>query len=229
MVASGLLLLAGCSSGTDDTTASTPASATTTVTPTTTSMSVAPATTEASTTSATTTTTTVAPTTTTAAPTTTSTPIVYVPELPVTLYPPVPLASSDGASGSGCSPGGGPLPNGVWFGLAHGIEPDHIEFDLACFYFGDIAYTEGAADGEEVNNDLYIRNVNPTLRDVPLVNPTVWTLGPFSGGGDEPFAVNYVDWPLPGTNYIECPSDWCTVWLYVNDGLITDVVEQYLP
>lgn len=40
--------------------------------------------------------------------------------------------------------------------------------DLACFYFGDIAYDKGATDGEEVNNDYYVRNVNPTLRTVTV-------------------------------------------------------------
>lgn len=224
----GALAVAACASEIDDTSASEPISTSTTVAATSTSTTVAPSTTETPTTSSTTTTV-VATTTTAAAPTTTAPSIVYAPDLPVTQYPPGPLPGSNEASGSGCSPGAGPLPNGVWFGLAHQIEPDHIAFDLACFYFGDIAYTEGALDGEEVNNDYYIRNANPALRDVPLVDPTVWTLGAFSGGGDEPFAIDYINWPLPGNNFVQCPSDWCTVWLYVNEGLITEVVEQYLP
>jgi hypothetical protein len=30
-------------------------------------------------------------------------------------------------------------------------------------------------------------------------------------------------------NYLECPGNWCLVWLYVNNGLVTDVVEQFVP
>lgn len=226
LVAIGALALAACASEGDDTPVSEPTLTTAAIATTSISTTVAPSTTETAATSSTSTT--GAATTTTTATTTTVPSIVYTPELPVNLYPPGPLVGSDGASGSGCSPGGGPLPSGVWFGLANGIGPDSVELDLACFYFGDIAYTEGAVDGEEVNNDYYIRNVNPTMRSVPLMDPTVWTLGDLSGGG-EPFAISYADWPMPGNNYVDCPSDWCTVWLYVNNGVITDIVEQYLP
>ena len=89
-----------------------------------------------------------------------------------TFDPLAPLPGSGGAAGSGCSPGAGPLPDGVWFGYVVAKSAADIDFDLACFYYGDIAYTEGAADGEEVNNDYYVRNVNPTLRTIPVA-PTV--------------------------------------------------------
>lgn len=222
VAASIALLLAACTSATDDMTASAPTSTEADAT----STSATPSTTVPPATQAPATTTTMAPTTT--APITTTTTIIYRPDPPLTLYPAGSLPGSDGAAGSGCSPGAGPLPNGVWFGLAVGIEPDRIEFDLSCIYFGEIAYSEGAADGEEVNNDFYIRNQNPALRSVPLVDPPVWTLGQFDGSG-ELFEVDYIDWPVPGPTYTQCPGEWCTVWLYVNDGIVTDIVEQYIP
>ena len=29
--------------------------------------------------------------------------------------------------------------------------------------------------------------------------------------------------------YIPCPGEFCSVWLYVNNGNVTEVLEQYLP
>ena len=168
---------------------------------------------------------TLAPTTT--APTTTTTLggpyVVGVPEL----YPFTPLPGSDGAGGSGCAPGAGPLPDGVWFGYVGAIGAASVEFDLACFYFGDIAYTKGAEDGEEVNNDYYVRNVNPTLRTPSVAMPaTVYEIESTSVGF---LTVPFVDWPFDPAGYIACPSDWCGVWLFVNGGEVTEILEQYVP
>ena len=218
-----LVLLSGCVNSTDSTIAvsstSTPPE-TTTEPPATTTTTAATATTVA------TTATTAAPTTTTTAATTTTTAGPYevgVPEF----YPLAPLAGSGGAAGSGCSPGAGPLPDGVWFGYVVGKSAADIDFDLACFYFGDIAYTEGAADGEEVNNDYYVRNVNPTLRTIPVA-PTsaVWEIETGSVGF---LNVPFSGWPLDPAGYIACPSDWCGVWLLVNGGDVTEILEQYVP
>ena len=151
-----VLAIAACdSSSTTENTVAPPTSvavdstAATTVPPTTT---VATTTTVAPTTTTTPTTTTMAASaTTTTAATTTTTGGPYVVGAPE-LYPLTPLPGSDGAGGSGCAPGAGPLPDGVWFGYVSSIGATSVEFDLACFYFGDIAYTEGAEDGEEVNN-----------------------------------------------------------------------------
>jgi hypothetical protein len=38
------------------------------------------------------------------------------------------------------------------------------------------------------------------------------------------------DWPdTGGTRYVPCPGDYCAAWVYVNGGVITELVEQYLP
>jgi len=143
------------------------------------------------------------------------------------IYPGAPLPGSAGAGGSGCAPGAGQLPDGVWFGYASAKGTSSIDFDLACLYVGDIAYTKGAEDGVEVDNDYYIRNVNPTLRTVSVAaSATVYEI---EGGSIGFLTVPFADWPMDPTGYVACPSDWCGVWLFVNDGEATEILEQYFP
>ena len=143
------------------------------------------------------------------------------------LYPLMALPGSAGAAGSGCAPGAGPLPDGVWFGIVSVIGATSVDFDLACFYFGDIAYTKGAEDGQEVNNDYYIRNMNPTLRTVPVAaGATVHELAPgYTGFVTEPYAA----WPADTTMSMVCPSSGCLVWVFVNGGVATEILEQFTP
>jgi hypothetical protein len=147
---------------------------------------------------------------------------------PVPLAPPDPLPGSSGASGSGCAPGSDVLPDGVWFVFLVESLADSVRGDLACFWFGDIAYEVGEAAGEEVANDYFISNDSDRIRTVPVAgDAVVWTLaGDTSEGHSE---VPFPAWPTDGPTYMECPGDFCTVWLYVNDGMVTDIVEQYLP
>jgi hypothetical protein len=84
------------------------------------------------------------------------------------LFPPA--AGSDGAAGSGCSPGTETLPDGVWFGSVVARDGSTVEFGLACFYFGDIAYEKGAEAGVQVANDYFVSNVNPGLRSVDIAD-----------------------------------------------------------
>ena len=38
------------------------------------------------------------------------------------------------------------------------------------------------------------------------------------------------DWPPDWTRaYSECPGEGCGVWLYINQGIATELVEQYVP
>jgi hypothetical protein len=165
-----------------------------------------------------------------AVPTTTTTPapIVFVAGDPP-LAPPPALPESGGASGSGCSPGAGALPDGVWFGSVVDRSADSVQFDLACFYFLDAATAECSEDGEPVDNDYCVTNENPTLRsvaigpDVPVHTLLLATEGPI-----ELIPVPFAEWP-PANTYQVCPRDFCLVWLYVNGGEVTEVVEQYTP
>ncbi len=173
---------------------------------------------------------TLAPTTTTpttTAPTTTVASggpyVVGTPEL----YPGAPRPGSDGAGGSGCAPGAGPLPDGVWFGYVSAKGGSSVDFDLACLYTGDVAIARGAEDGVDVDIDYYIRNNNPALRTVPVA--TAATVYEIEAPTIDFLTVAFADWPVDPTGYTPCPSDWCGVWLFVNGGEVTEILEQYFP
>lgn len=146
-----------------------------------------------------------------------------------TLSTPEPLEGSDSASGSGCTVGAGALPDGIWFGSAQDLTGSEVTLDLACFYVGEAAQAAAAEDGiTDVPNDYYIRNQSVVTRSVP-VSPgaMAWTLGTDPTGGLQ--EVAYSDWPPSGDSYTPCPGAYCVVWLYVNQGQITEIMEQYLP
>jgi hypothetical protein len=211
----GLLLVIG-SCGDDSAEPTTTSAATTTIATTTT----VPATTVPSTTEPTTTT---VPATTTTTEAFTDGPYVLEDEgIPV-------LAQSEGPNGSGCVPGSDTIiPDGIWFGFVLATTGTAITFDMACWFTGDIAYEEGAKDGEEVNNDYYIRNQNPLTFQVPIgPGATMYWLDVSSGNFvTEPMPM--ADWPGPDEAW-PCPGEYCGVWLYINDGVITEAIEQYRP
>jgi hypothetical protein len=209
-------LIAGCTDTSGDeppetttpTTVATTAPATSTTLPTTTTAAA---------------TTTSAATTTTTATTTTR----YEAGTP-TLFPLESLPGSGGAAGSGCSPGSEALPDGAWFGYVVARDGSTVDFDLACLYFGDIAYEKGAEAGEEVANDYFLSNVNPSLRSITITGE----VPVFEIDATQPdvfLTVPFADWPIDPNLYVACPDPFCGVWLYVNDGSVTEMVEQYFP
>jgi hypothetical protein len=140
---------------------------------------------------------------------------------------PDPLPGSDQAHGSGCAPPGDGLPDGVWFGFAEGADDGAVTFDLACFWTGAAAQAEAAADGEEAF-DFYIRNINPKTFAVPLdLGGTAYWIDA-SGSDTTPKPIAMTAWPVGG-GYTPCPGEFCAVWLFVNEGVATELVEQYLP
>lgn len=197
----------------------------------TTSTIVSPSSLPATTTTATTvaTTTTVAPATTTTTESEASGPFRVVWE-DLTLGPPDPLPGSDGASGSGCEPGGDELPDGIWFGyiLSENESDATIDFDLACFYFGDIARAKAAEEGEEAYNDYWIVNQSDKIRTLWYpAKATAWTITGDPSEGHFP-RLFITEWP-EASAYLHCPGESCGVWLYMNDGRFDDAVEQYIP
>jgi hypothetical protein len=49
-------------------------------------------------------------------------------------------------------------------------------------------------------------------------------------GFDQQFLVlPFSDWPADPAGYTPCPGDFCGVWLYVNGGNVTEILEQYVP
>jgi hypothetical protein len=165
------------------------------------------------------TTTTIAPTTTTTRVTTTTSGPESPPsgryEVDIPQYQIPSQPRSNGYYGSGCSPGSGPLPDGIWFGHIEGASESAIDFDLICFAPPD-ATTEGSGR---------ITNSSTVLRQVP-VEPSAMVYGIDDDGHWR--LVPYPAWyPNPG-NEIFCPPSGCwDVWLYVNDGAVTEIVQLW--
>lgn len=172
------------------------------------------------------TTTTTAPTTTTTAPTTTTTTSgQFFAVDPGSLFPDVFGASGD-PNGSGCVTDGS-LGSGVWFGFATAVSGGVITFDLACFFTGDAATTAAQQDGAEAY-DFYIRNQNPATYDVAIAANADVFIVQDTMDGIQSMQIATANWPSP-ESYIPCPGQYCAVWLYVNGGEATGIVEQYLP
>ncbi|GBD84600.1 kelch motif protein [bacterium BMS3Abin02] len=143
---------------------------------------------------------------------------------------PDPLPGSNEANGSGCVVSGSQLPDGIWFGFVEDAGAATVTFDLACFWTGEAAAAEAAADGQEpLEGDFHIRDEDPQTRTV--ARDSAGTAYWLDGAGDlTPQAIPMSDWPvIGGTAYQECPGDHCAAWLYVNGGVVTELVEQYLP
>jgi len=104
-----------------------------------------------------------------------------------------------------------------------------VDFDLMCFWFGPIAYQKAAAAGEEATDDYYIGNVNPKIRTVPVDPGAVAYRIDNSGGPIAQVSMPYDQWRTTPALWMDCPGPGCIVWLYVNQGRVTELVEQYTP
>lgn len=176
---------------------------------------------------------------TTAAPSTTAAPATTAPTTPTTVagapftsgdygFFPAPLGTAADGHGSGCIHAPGTLTDGMWFGFVEAIGGGAVTFDMGCFFTGPAAVAAAAADGAEAF-DFYIRNMNPMTYNVPLdpVGTAYW----LDIVGDlTPLPIPMTSWPIPwDPNYQVCPADHCSVWLFVNGGIVTELIEQYLP
>jgi hypothetical protein len=145
-------------------------------------------------------------------PTTTAARQRYVVNEPT--YKPESLPGAGGYFGSGCSPGAASLPDGVWYGSIESATPSAVAFDLKCF-----APTPPGEDG------FRISNASSTLRTVSVASSAMvnaiapdgfWMLRP------------YAEWHLdPGGEGFCLPGGCWTVWLYVNGGEVTEIVQLW--
>ncbi len=223
------LVMAGCTSaGTSETTVVDGAETTvveTTVVP----LTVAPVTTLLTTTSGPTTTavappppppTTAAPGT-TAGPTTTTIATVYeVEDANDPAYFPAPVQTGSDLFGSGCTPGPGPLPDGIWFGEIVDVGLNSFDFDLMCFAPNPPGSTEEDGIGD-------ITNSNPTLRTVPVnISAHVYVLDAAMNWMD----MAYETWSAFPTLGNGCPPS-CPLqgWVYVNGGEATEITMVWTP
>lgn len=144
--------------------------------------------------------------------------------------PPDPLPSSGAPSGSGCTPGNTftdlVVPDGIWFGYVVGRGADHIEFDLACLYFGGAARERAAEAGGEAPGDIWIVNENTLIRTVAVrADVPVHAIDVNAAGL---VVVAFDEWPQSAPGQL-CSGPSCAVWLHVTDGVLTKIVEQHLP
>ena len=130
-------------------------------------------------------------------------------------YRPESLPGAGEYFGSGCSPGRTNLPDGVWYGHIESATPSAVEFDLICF-----APTPAGEDGVG-----RFTNSNPKLRTVPVSSSAmVYAVAPDGFWMLRPYPEWYLD-PFPEAF---CPPGECwSVWLYVNDGEVTEVVQLW--
>jgi hypothetical protein len=160
-------------------------------------------------------------TTTTAATTTTTTTTldVFYSSAVHGLYP-APFPDSGGLLGSGCSPGSDTLPDGIWAGWIAARLADRVDFDLACLL--------------PTPEEPRISNQSTRLRTIPIAeNAVVYAI---KNDGHRGTAVPYQTWQtVPVNRWCEgvmiapfFPAG-CPVWVYVNGGGATEIVEFWLP
>jgi hypothetical protein len=116
--------------------------------------------------------------------------------------------AADGAHGSGCSPGPGPLPDGEWLGYIAERRTDEIAFDLICLV------PNAHVDWEPVNESTDLRTV-PVEGDVLVLD-----LSPADLVGT---STTYDNW---GTE--PCDVEACAVWISIRDGRVLYISEQFL-
>jgi hypothetical protein len=114
-----------------------------------------------------------------------------------------------------------------------------IVFDLACWWSGDRANEVALEHGETdvpVPNDYYISNDADRVRMVavpPDVPVSHLDYSETNTSGDPYVALTFAEWGGL-TDYLNCDFDsehepFCLVWLFINDGGVTEMAEQYVP
>tara|TARA_B100000902_G_scaffold245281_1_gene232228 strand:+ start:93 stop:878 length:786 start_codon:yes stop_codon:yes gene_type:complete len=141
---------------------------------------------------------------------------------------------SQGGLGSGCTPQSSELPDGVWFGVIEEKNTDSIIFDLACFYVDELAQEKALEEGYgEVMNGFYISNQNPNVFDLEVHQQAmVHEIRLHNENASSPLeTINYAEWPSDSGKFM-CWTEGepsCLVWVAINDGHVTEILEQYLP
>ena len=118
----------------------------------------------------------------------------------------------------------------MWFGWVTWLTERSLGFDLACLYTGARATEVAAERGVETYESPFITNDSPSVRTVPIAPDTpvreTWFFVRPSGDHVGP----YSDWPESTRGSLCSPSlDFCSVWIAVNDGSVTEVVESPVP
>lgn len=130
--------------------------------------------------------------------------------------------------GSGCTPGTGHLPDGIWYGHVVATSIDELQFDLACWFIGEAATVASAEDGQESPppNGYHVRNTNARVGTVPVAGnvPVTWYGMDPSDPSNEAL-IDYGDWITDRQDRrYQLP-----VWLTLESGAITQIHEQWTP
>jgi len=130
------------------------------------------------------------------------------------------------------------LSEGRSFGYIKSVDAGGLTlvFDLAQFFTGEAANVAARQDGvigpgETIDNDAYIRNVNPKLRTVPIspgvtISIVHWTSCCDSIASDLTTFSHAFPGPGPTDDYHGPNSGY---WLTVKNGVIVKIEEQYQP
>jgi hypothetical protein len=135
---------------------------------------------------------------------------------------------------------GSALEDGRHFGYVRSVDVDGgaIEFDLAYFLSGEEAnqaYQEATGDTGPVPNDHFVVNDNPLLRTLPLAPDTSLRLLDWNNCCDTFFdgdlalfaeAIGEQADVTDGDLIYRGQSQW---WITVENGLVTEIEEQYSP
>ena len=132
-----------------------------------------------------------------------------------------------------------PLEDGRHFGYLKAArvtaEPREVEFDLAYFLTGEEANAEAEKRGLEtpVANDYFIVNDNPKMRTLPVAADVVIDLVDWKqcceirfAGDPARFESAFTAESPPSGRY---RGRFSAYWLTVEDGVVTQIEEQYLP
>ena len=122
----------------------------------------------------------------------------------------------DGAAGSGCQPPErDSLPDGVWRGLVTSFGAGSMDFDLMCSYsFESERYL---ADSAGADTAAYVtQNSNPSTRTLNVSASAIgWTVA---------------TWQVPTTpDAAVAASANGEVWVAINDGEVTELLQVYYP
>jgi hypothetical protein len=131
-------------------------------------------------------------------------------------YAPASMPGTDGAAGSGCSPGTATLPDGIWFGFIDAASDDRLSFDLACVW------------PDRNMDDGFITNDSDKLRNVSVA-PAATAYQIVDRDGIDWLPMPYRDWLVAPPDEPLCSWPCDAAWLYVNDGVVTELVQLFFP
>ena len=143
----------------------------------------------------------------------------------------------DGADGSGCEPGPGDLPDGVWLvaieNVALGTTGVAVDVDLLCRYSGDNAYDrfpDEPVEDEWISNDVTATR-RMRLGETATFHPGYCFHDPSLQNWEDPgpaLDANAVFTDLvEGDDRFAAFVEFLHVWVLVEDGEITEVFDGF--